>query len=328
MADLLELRGDRPFAMTVERAPAGRGRGGPPPAAPGRRARTPGATARGDGVPQPAGDLRRRLLDGGGELVDVRVAPALPGDGDAGVDGAGLDRRGHGREARASPRRPRWRGRAPASRPAAAAARSARPDPAPVRVTNAARAGIQRAHLGRREPGEDRPARRGEVGGQAHADVGDERRASRRALLDHVEHVGALQHDEVGGLPDPVDQTGQRDAGEPGQRLLPGEPVADLPRREPHAPGAVLGVVHDEVLVRHRGEQVVRRRAREAERVGDARGRHRDRLARQQPQHAQRRRRGGHGTAHGAIVSYPRLMRAVGVFRSRRSGWRPMEAWT
>ena len=209
-------------------------------------------------VPQPPRDLRGRLPHGGGELVDVRIAPVLPGDGDAGVDGAGLDRRRNGREP----------GRHLAVLGGVAA--RARRDQQATQLRRRGRtfsgavheprtSGIERADLRGRQPGEDRPAGRGEVRGQANADVRDERRSPRCTLLDHVQDVGTLQHDEVCGLPDPVDEAGQGDSGEPGQRLLPREPVADLPRRKAHAPGAVVGVVHDEVLIRHRPEQVIRR---------------------------------------------------------------------
>ena len=47
------------------------------------------------------------------------------------------------------------------------------------------------------------------MGRQAYADIGDEGWPAGRAFLDDVEDVGAVQHDEVGRLADPVDQPGQ-----------------------------------------------------------------------------------------------------------------------
>ena len=81
-----------------------------------------------------------------------------------------------------------------------------------------------------------------------------------------------MQHHEVGGLADLVDEPGQGDAREAGQRLLPGEAVPDLPRGDAHAPRAVVGIVDDEVLLHHRVEHVVSRGAWQIDGVRDADG--------------------------------------------------------
>ena len=69
-----------------------------------------------------------------------------------------------------------------------------------VPVDERRRVGVERAHLRGRQRRQDRASARGQVGGQPDADVGDQRRAPRRALLDDVQHVATVQHGQVGGL--------------------------------------------------------------------------------------------------------------------------------
>ena len=124
------------------------------------------------------------------------------------------------------------------------------------------------------------------------------RRATRRALLHHVEDVAAVQHGEVGAVAGAVDQLGERSAGQPGQRLLPGEPAAHLERGDPEAVAVLLGQVHHEALVDHRVEQVVGRAARQVARPDDPVERDRVGLGGEEPQHPQGAGRCG-DLAHG-----------------------------
>ena len=81
----------------------------------------------------------------------------------------------------------------------ARSARSCVSDVGPASWRRVERAAVreQRGQLLRRERGEHRQPARGQVRGEPDADVGDQRRPVRRALLDHVEDVAAVQHREV-----------------------------------------------------------------------------------------------------------------------------------
>ena len=71
-----------------------------------------------------------------------------------------------------------------------------------------------------------------------------------------------MQHGQVGGLADLVDERGQRPPGDPLQRLLPGVAGADLERGDADAVALLLGQVDDEALLDHGGQEVVGRGAR------------------------------------------------------------------
>ena len=106
-------------------------------------------------------------------------------------------------------------------------------------------------------------------GRQPDPDVGDERRSSGRTLLHDVQHVPAVQHREVRGLPGVVGEVGERPAADPLQRLLPAEAGADLERRDPEAVAVLVGEVDHEALLDHRRHQVVRRGAGQRAGAGD-----------------------------------------------------------
>ena len=79
------------------------------------------------------------------------------------------------------------------------------------------------------------------MGGQPHPDVGDQRRPAGRPLLEDVEDVTAVQDGEVAAVPGAVDEGGERTAGDPAQRLLPGVAGADLEGRDAEAVAPVVG---------------------------------------------------------------------------------------
>ena len=101
-------------------------------------------------------------------------------------------------------------------------------------------------------------------------------------------------------MPGAVDQLGERPPGEPGQRLLAGEAAADLERRDAEAVAVLVGQVHDEALVDHRVEQVVRRAPRQVARPHHPVERHRVGLRGQEPQHPQGAGGGGY-LAHEVV---------------------------
>jgi hypothetical protein len=151
----------------------------------------------------------------------------------------------------------------------------------------------QRSQLRGGQRGQHRQAARGQGGGQAHADVRDEARAARRALLDHVQDVAAVQHREVAVVRAGVDEPAQHGAGDPAQRLLARVGRAELERREPEPVAPLLGQVDDEALLAQHGEQVVDGRPRQREVASDGRRRHRAGMCAEQLQQAERLRRGG-----------------------------------
>ncbi len=180
--------------------------------------------------------------------------------------------------------------------------------------------GIERAQLRRRKLGEHRAPRRREVGGKAHAHIGDERRTPGGALLDEVEHVAPVQHREVPALAEAVDECGDERTAEPGKRLLSAESARELERGDTEAVAALLGQVHDESPLLHHREQVVHGRAREVEGVRDRRGGHRPALRREVREDRERlvgRRhlRSGRGVERARIVVRRRRYRHGVHFR-------------
>ena len=145
--------------------------------------------------------------------------------------------------------------------------------------------------------GEDRPAAGGQLRGQPHADVGDQRGPAGGTLLHDVEHLPAVQDGQVRGVADGVDQSGQHRPGQPGERLLPGVGAADLERTHTQAVPALLGQVDDEAGGDEFGQEVIGRGAREPELTGERGGRHRARLPGQRLQ--QREGLPGRGDATG-----------------------------
>ena len=73
--------------------------------------------------------------------------------------------------------------------------------------------------------------------------------APRRALLDHVQDVAAVQHGEVAVLGRGVDEPAEHGAGDPAQRLLARVGGAELEGRDAEAVAALLGQVDDEAAV-------------------------------------------------------------------------------
>ena len=105
--------------------------------------------------------------------------------------------------------------------------------------------GEERPNLGRGQAGKDRAPARGEGRGQPDADVADQRRASRRALLEDVEHVASVQHGQVGTVAGAVDQSHEGPAREALQGLLAGVSAADLEGRDAQPVAMLVGEVGD-----------------------------------------------------------------------------------
>ena len=121
--------------------------------------------------------------------------------------------------------------------------------PGVVAARERAAAGEERVDLLRRQRGEHRQAGGGQVGGQAHADVGHEAGPPGRALLDHVEHVAAVEHGQVGVVRGRGDEPGEHGLGDPAQRVLAQVGGADLVGADAEPVAALLGQVDDEALV-------------------------------------------------------------------------------
>ena len=100
-----------------------------------------------------------------------------------------------------------------------------------------------------------------------------------------------MQHREVRALADPVDQRGQPAPRDPLQRRLARVPAADLVGRDAQAVAVLVGEVHHEAFGDHRGEQVVRRAARQVAGARDPIQGHRVGLRREEPQHPEGTRR-------------------------------------
>ncbi len=133
--------------------------------------------------------------------------------------------------------------------------------------------------------------------GEPHADVAHQGRAARRALLDEVEHVVAVQHREVGVVAELVDEPGEDRPGQALQRRLPrvGGTQLEGGDAEPIAP--LLRVVGDVAVLLRDRQQVVGRRAGEVEVSADRGGGQWLGVVRQEPQHL-KRSRGGAGVGH------------------------------
>ncbi len=139
----------------------------------------------------------------------------------------------------------------------------------------------QRAQLGGRQRGEQRPAARRRDRGQAHAHVRDQGGSPRRTLLDHVDDVAPGQDREVRRLPHAVDQTREHGRAQPGEGLVAGVSGAQLVGGDAHAVPALLGEVHHVAVRDHDGELPVERRARDAKRGRERRRGHRTALTRE-----------------------------------------------
>ena len=99
-------------------------------------------------------------------------------------------------------------------------------------------------------------------------------------------------------MPDVVDEPREQRTGQPGQGCLMGVGRTDLERGDAQAVATFLGQVHDETVVLQYVQQVIDRRARQAEVSGDAGGRQRTRVPGQVGQHLQGLVRRGHLGAH------------------------------
>ena len=161
----------------------------------------------------------------------------------------------------------------------------------------------QRADLGRRELGEQGAAGGGQGGGQAYADVGDQRDRPGRLFLQQIDELTTVQYAEMRGLADLRDQLDEQRPGQSLERIVAQVRRADLERGHPEPVPLLLRQVHDEALVDHCPQQVVRRRARQADRGGDALHRHRSGLGGQERQHPQSAGRGGNVAAHNGSVT-------------------------
>ena len=187
-----------------------------------------------------------------------------------------------------------------------------------VAAAEHAAAGEERVDLLRRERGEHRQPGRGQVRGEADADVGHEAGPAGRALLDHVQHLAALQHREVGVVGGRGDEPGEHGLRDPAQRVLAQVGAAELVRADPEPVAALLGQVDDEALVDEHAQQVVRRAAREPEVARDRGRRQRRGMAGEQLEAAAARGR----RRERSCVSDARRYRAprVGAGRCGRHG--------
>ncbi len=190
-------------------------------------------------------------------------------------------------------------------------------------VDERARVGEQRPDVRTGQVGEHRPPAGGQLRRQPHADVGHQRRAARRPLLDDVEHLAAVQHGQVRGVPDRVDQPRQHRPGQPRQWLLPGVGTADLERAHAESVAAFLRQVDDETGGDQLGQQVVGRRAGQAE-VAGQRGRgDRAGLASQGLQQGQRVACRGNARCGPAAAAQDRLRHHASLDRAGVLIWGP-----
>ncbi|GGE92059.1 hypothetical protein GCM10011313_13720 [Mycetocola zhadangensis] len=152
------------------------------------------------------------------------------------------------------------------------------------------RSGIRKqgTHLLSRQGREHGPAGRGEVRREPHADIRDEVRTPRRALLDDVENVAPVHHGEVSTLPHPVDQVGEQRVAKPAQRLLAGESARQFKRCHSESIPAGFGQVHDKPSFLQDSEQVVNGGSGQIERGGKGRGSNRTTLGREVTENAKR----------------------------------------
>ncbi len=154
----------------------------------------------------------------------------------------------------------------------------------------------QRPHLVVAEGGEHGAAGRRPHRRQPHADARHRHGGAPALAAPRVGDVAAGQHREVArggdgrGRDEPVEDR-LREPLEPRRRS---HARADLLHAGRRPPCAELGVVHEEALIAHDLQQLVRARPRQAELPRDRRGPHRARLLGQQRQHAQRAPRRRH----------------------------------
>ena len=92
-----------------------------------------------------------------------------------------------------------------------------------------------------RQGGEHGAAARGQLRGQPHSHVGDQRRAAGRPFLDHVQHLPAVHDRQVRAVPRLVGQVRQRHAGQPLQRLLADVAGAELVGADAEPVAPVVG---------------------------------------------------------------------------------------
>ncbi|CAH0214247.1 hypothetical protein SRABI26_02240 [Arthrobacter sp. Bi26] len=164
---------------------------------------------------------------------------------------------------------------------------------------------VQRPHLGLRQRGKNRAAARGEVAGQPDPDVGHQRRPVLGPLFHDVEHVAAVQHSQMRAFANHVHERGEHRPAQPGQRLLPRIGRAEFEGADAQAVALLLMQMEHEAVRFHHSEQVVDAGARQPQRGGNVRRRHRSAPGGQQLEDAQgvlggrdfRRRPGAGGSA-------------------------------
>jgi hypothetical protein len=96
-----------------------------------------------------------------------------------------------------------------------------------------------------------------------------------------------VQHAQVRGVADPVDEPVQQRPRQPFQRIVAQVRGAEFERGDAEAVAPVLRQMRDETGIREFGEQVVDGRAGQLQLGRDRRRRHRTRVAGQQSQHGQ-----------------------------------------
>lgn len=177
---------------------------------------------------------------------------------------------------------------------------------------------IQGAHLLARKGRQHRATGRGEVRGQPHADVGDQGRTPRGALVDDVDDVGPAHDGKVRALSRAVGERGDEGPAETRERCLPGVAAGELERGDAEAPAALVRHVHDEPVLFERRQQVVHRGARDGERRRQGAGGDGAALAREEGEDAQRLVGGGHlGAQESVCHDRHRMPRAAATCDAR-----------
>ena len=208
--------GEPPMRRRDRRPRCGRPARRPAPRAGRDRGRREGHRDPGDRVPGVVEHRRRRCDAKPGRHLAVLDGVAAPADVD---EQRAQRRRRAGPAAGAQRRRRPGRGTAPGPAPAAARASIARP--------------LAVSCAGSRTPTSVTS------GGPA-----------RGPLLDDVDDLAPVQHGQVGRVPDPVDEVGQRHPGDPLQRRLAAVAGAELVGGEAEGVAALLGQVGDEAVAR------------------------------------------------------------------------------
>ena len=171
------------------------------------------------------------------------------------------------------------------------------------------RVGVQRPDLRLRQRGEDGAPARGEVARQPHPDVGHQRGAVLGPLLHDVEHIAAVQHGEVGAFADRIHERGEQRPAQARERLLPRIRRAEFEGTDPQPVALLLVQVQHKAVGLHHAQQVVDAGARQPQRGGNVRRRHRPPLGGQQFEDAQgifRRRNLGGRLGRGGSAAPPR----------------------